>query len=104
MIDDHSSMAPFGAHATLAVEFELIADRGDRLDDRGVVMHDNRLVVEGGAGNSHQPASFCDTETRGPTMTDVVTLFGRGAFFAAPLETPAPTLAGGWLIKAAAFG
>ena len=73
-----------------AVELELIADRGDRLDDRGVVMRGGRLVVEGGAGNSHQPASFCDAEARGPTMTDVFALFGRGALFTAPLETPAP--------------
>jgi hypothetical protein len=85
VIDDHSSMPQPGAHASPAVEFELIADRRDRLDDGSVVMRGDRMVVEDRAGNSHQPASFCDAEARGPTMTDVFALFGRGCASHSPL-------------------
>jgi hypothetical protein len=38
VIDDHSSMPQLGAHASPAIEFELVADRAGRLDDRGVVV------------------------------------------------------------------
>jgi hypothetical protein len=41
VIDDHSSMPQLRSHASPAVEFELVADRGDRLDDRGIVMRDS---------------------------------------------------------------
>jgi hypothetical protein len=53
VVDDQSSMPQLGAHASPAIGFELVADRGDRLDDRGVVMRGDRLVVEGRAGDSH---------------------------------------------------
>jgi hypothetical protein len=53
VIADHSSMPQLGAHASPAIELELVAGRGHRLDDRGIVMRDSRLVVERGAGNSH---------------------------------------------------
>src|SRR6516165_3607700 len=85
VIDDQAPMPQLGADASPAVEFELLANRGDRLDDRSVVLGGG-LVVEGRAGDPHQPASFCDAETPGPTMTDVVALFGRGAFFTAPFR------------------
>src|ERR1700722_20263127 len=86
MIDDHASVLQFGANAPPAVELELVADRSDRLDYRGVIKRGGRFVVEGRAGDSHQPTSFCDAETRGPTTTDVVALFDRGALFAAPFR------------------
>jgi hypothetical protein len=35
VIDDHLSMAQLGANRPPTVGFELVADRGDRLDDRG---------------------------------------------------------------------
>src|SRR5450432_613696 len=85
MVDDHPSMPKLGANAPPTVEFEFLADRGDRLDDRCVVLRSG-FVVEGRAGDSHQPAAFCDAETRGPTTTDVVALFGRGALFTAPFR------------------
>jgi hypothetical protein len=42
--------------------------------------------VEGRAGNPPQPASFCDAEARGPTVTGIVALFGRGAAFTVPFR------------------
>ena len=86
MVDDHPSMPQLGAHASPPIGFELVADRRDRLDDRGVVVGHNRLFVKGGAGDPHQPASFCDAEAGGPTMTDIVAFLGRGALFTAPLR------------------
>jgi hypothetical protein len=38
VIDDHSSIAQLGANASPAIEFEVVADRRDRLDDRRIVM------------------------------------------------------------------
>jgi hypothetical protein len=47
VIDDHSPILQLGAHASPAIEFELIADRGDRLDDCGVVMRRDRTGPTG---------------------------------------------------------
>jgi hypothetical protein len=55
VIDDHAPMLKLGANAPPAIEFELLADRGDRLDDRGAVPHGG-FVVEGRAASS-APAS-----------------------------------------------
>jgi Helix-turn-helix domain len=48
--------------------------RGNPLSDCRIVMHGGPWVVGGRACDPHQPASFCDAEARGPTMTGV---FGR---------------------------
>jgi hypothetical protein len=42
VIDDHATMPQLGANASPAIEFELVADRRDRLDDRRIVMHGGR--------------------------------------------------------------
>src|SRR5277367_3435938 len=39
VIDYHASMPQLGANASPAIEFELVADRRDRLDDRRIVMY-----------------------------------------------------------------
>ena len=42
VVDDHATMPQLGANASPAIEFELVADRRDRLDDRRIVMHGDR--------------------------------------------------------------
>jgi hypothetical protein len=42
VIDDHAATPQLGANASPAIEFELVADCRDRLDDRRIVMHGGR--------------------------------------------------------------
>jgi hypothetical protein len=86
MIDDHPPMSQLGANPPPAVAFKLIADRGNGFYDCCVVGRRWPGVIVSRAGDSHQPASFGDTETRGPTMTDVLALVSWGALFRAPLR------------------
>jgi hypothetical protein len=37
LIDDHATMSQLGARASPAIEFELVVNRGDRVNDRSVV-------------------------------------------------------------------
>ena len=46
MIDYQAAMSKLGANAPSAIEFEFLADPGDHLDDRGVVLRGG-FVVEG---------------------------------------------------------
>src|SRR5262249_9732738 len=86
VVDDHSSMLQLGANPPPAVAFKLVADHANGFDDCCVVGERWRGVVVGRAGDSHQPASFADAQTRGPTMTDVFALFGGGALLRAPFR------------------
>src|SRR5512132_3194329 len=85
-VDDDPLMPQLGADPPIAVAFELLADRRDPRDDLGVVGLLCRGIVEGGAWQTHQTASFADGEATGPVMTDVVALLVRSAFLDAPFR------------------
>src|SRR5512132_2666283 len=84
-VDDDPLMPQLGTDPPIAVAFELLADRRDPRDDGGVGLL-CRGVVEGGAWQTHQTASFADGEATGPVMTDVVALLVRSAFLDAPFR------------------
>jgi len=85
-VDDDPLVAQRGADATIAVAFELVADRAHARDDFSLVGRCGRHVVERGARQAHQPASLGDGETPGPVITDVAALLVRAALADAPLS------------------
>ncbi len=85
-VDDKTLVAQLGADPPIAVSLELIADNDDLRDEFDVAYRCGRHIIESGARQSHQTASFADGKTLGPLMTDVVALLGRGAFFSAPFR------------------
>src|SRR5512134_587546 len=85
-VDDDPLMPQLGADPPITVTFELLADRRDPRDDLGVVGLDGWGVVESGAWQTHQTASFADGEATGPVITDVVALLARSAFLDAPFR------------------
>src|SRR5271163_1047685 len=84
MVDDDALMAKLGADSPIAVSLELVADRLHATDDLGIIERRGRHIVEGGSGQTHQPASLRDGETIGPAMTDVISLLGRATLVSAP--------------------
>ena len=60
-----------GPDATPAIRLELAGDGRDGLDEGRVIGLDRRRVVDGGAGDPHQPAALGNGETAGPVMADV---------------------------------
>jgi len=58
----------------------------DPSPQRRVPLRERQHIIESGARQSHQTASFADGKTSGPLMTDVVALLGRGTFFDAPFR------------------
>ena len=70
VIDDHALLMESGPDATPALVLELVADRSHSLDNGGVIGCTDRLIVEGGAGDVHQPASLGNADSRGPATAD----------------------------------
>src|ERR1700731_4671458 len=73
-------------HVLQSGMLELVADDDDFRDEFHVAYRCGRHIIESGARQSHQTASFAGGKTLGPLMTDVVALLGRGAFFSAPFR------------------
>jgi hypothetical protein len=83
---DKTLVAQLGADPPIAVSLELVADDDDFREELHVADRCGRRIIESGARQSHQTASFANGKTSGPLMTDVVALLGRGAFFSAPFR------------------
>src|SRR6516225_8350501 len=84
-------MAKFGANTPIAIGFEHVANRFHLCNDSRIVRACIAHIVVARASDPHQSASFCDGDTVGPAMTDVVALRGRAAFFTAPLKNSIST-------------
>src|SRR5205823_5098564 len=79
IVDDDTLVTERSADPAITISLELVADRLHAVDDLGVSETHGRHVVEGRPGQTHQPTSLREGETVGPTITDVVSLLGRGA-------------------------
>ncbi|TFW51367.1 hypothetical protein CT676_43415 [Bradyrhizobium sp. MOS001] len=65
VINDQALLAKRSLDATPAIVLELVADSGDRLNDRGIIGRLLRAVILSRARNPHQPTSFRDGEASG---------------------------------------
>jgi hypothetical protein len=86
VIDGHALLAKRRPDTAPPIVFELVADRGNGYDDRGVVGLATRLVIECRARDPHQPTSFGDGEVTGPVIADVSSLLCRGRACRAPFR------------------
>src|SRR6202040_4462985 len=69
-VDDKTLVAQLGADPPTAVSLELVADNDDFRDEFHVAYRYGRRIIESGARQSHQTASFVGGMTLGPLMTD----------------------------------
>src|SRR6476659_5062863 len=86
VINDQALLAKRSLDATPAIVLELVADSGDRLNDRSIIGRLLRAVIVSRARNPHQPTSFRDGEAAGPVIADVGSLLLRGRACRAPFR------------------
>src|ERR1700712_3218302 len=70
----------------ITVAFELVTNCADPGEDLPSIQRCRGRVVEGRSREPHQLTASLDREGRGPTTTQVLALFGRGACFKAPFS------------------
>ena len=71
---------------TPAIRLELAGNSRDGLDKGRIIGLDRRRVVEGGAGDPHQPAALGGGEAAGPVMADIGPLRGVAPERSAPFR------------------
>jgi len=76
VIGEHALVPQGGADPAPAVRFELVADGGDRGEQRCLIESRRRRGVVGRARDAHQLAPPRDGDAAGPMFADVGALLG----------------------------